>query len=97
MIYTTCNLEHRNCANDFLFQFFSPQFIQSMVLVGENNIYNIFKAEKQFILNGSISLVAKKSNESNVTDIKLDINGEFFPSIMTVSPFLLNDPSFLTL
>eukprot|EP00090_Calanus_glacialis_P028129 TRINITY_DN4506_c0_g1_i6.p1 TRINITY_DN4506_c0_g1~~TRINITY_DN4506_c0_g1_i6.p1 ORF type:complete len:402 (-),score=64.60 TRINITY_DN4506_c0_g1_i6:206-1411(-) len=67
----------------YLTQFFSPQFIQSMVLVGENNIYNIFKAEKQFILNGSISLVAKKSNESNVTDIKLDINGEFFPSIMT--------------
>ena len=58
-----------------------------MVLMDENDISDIFKAEKEFILNGSLSLVGEKSNDSNVIDIKLDINGEFFPSIITVSNY----------
>ena len=66
----------------FFRQFFSPQWIQSMV--DEKNIYNTYKAEKQFSLHGSLSLVAEKSNKSDVTNIKLDMNGDLFPSIIMV-------------
>ena len=54
-------------------------------MVDENNVYNFYKAEKQFILRGSIKMVAEKNNNSDVTDLKLDLDGDIFSSIITVS------------
>ena len=53
-------------------------------MVDENNVYNFYKSEKQFILRGSIKMVAEKNNNSDVMDLKLDLDGDIFPSIITV-------------
>ena len=31
-------------------------------------------------------MVAEQNNDSDVTDLKLDLDGDIFPSIITVSP-----------
>ena len=39
-------------------------------------------------------MVAEQNNDSDVTDLKLDLDGDIFPSIITVSPISKKNPVF---
>ena len=49
--------------------------------------------QKNSDLEGSISMVPEKNYTSGLTDFKMVLNGELFPSIITVSCFLLIQPN----